>query len=106
MVWTVHNVASHEERSSRRIRGAAHRLLVRNVDGILALTDGGLEAARDAYPELAAVPGAVTRHGHYRDDYDFSVTREQARERLGLPAMRRSSCRSARSATTRTSLTS
>ncbi len=86
MVWTVHNVAAHEERSSRRIRGAAHRLLMRNIDGILALTDGGLEAARGAYPELAATPGAVTRHGHYRSAYDFSVTREQARERLGLPA--------------------
>ena len=86
MVWTVHNVSSHEERSSRRIRSAAHRLLMRNIDGILALTEGGLEAARAAYPELAATPGAVTRHGHYRDAYDFSVSREQARERLGLPA--------------------
>ena len=61
---------------------------MRNIDGILALTDGGLEAARAAYPELAATPGAVTRHGHYRDAYDFSVTREEARERLGLPARR------------------
>ena len=86
MVWTVHNVSSHEERSSHRIRSAAHRLLMRNVDGILALTEGGLTAARAAYPELAATPGAVTRHGHYRDAYDFSVSRAEARERLGLPA--------------------
>lgn len=86
LVWTVHNVAAHEVRSSRRLRTVAHRLLMRNVDGILALTEGGLAAARQAYPELAATPGAVARHGHYRHAYDFSISREEARARLGLPA--------------------
>ena len=66
----------------------AHRLLMRNIDGILALTDGGLTAARAAYPELAATPGAVTRHGHYRDAYDFSVSRAEA-TRSPRPACRR-----------------
>ena len=55
-------------RSGHRVASAtlAHRLLMRNLDGILALTEGGLDAARAAYPELRDVPGAVTRHGHYR----------------------------------------
>ncbi len=88
LVWTVHNVSSHEERSSPRVRRTAERLLLRNVDGILALTEQGVDAARDAYPGLRDVPAAVTPHGHYRDDYDFGLSRVEARTLLGLAADR------------------
>jgi beta-1,4-mannosyltransferase len=84
VVWTVHNVASHERRATPRLRAMLRRLLVQEVDGILSLTAGGLETARAAYPELATVPSAVTPHGHYRDDYDFSASREEARARVGV----------------------
>lgn len=84
LVWTVHNVASHEQRSTLELRARLRRLLVEEVDGLLSLTEGGLDAARDAYPELAATPGAVTPHGDYRDDYDFSATRAEARADRGL----------------------
>jgi len=85
LVWTVHNVSSHEQRSSPSIRRAAERLLLRNVDGIIGLTEQGVEAAREAYPGLHGVPAAVTPHGHYRDDYGFGVPRDRARAVLGLP---------------------
>lgn len=88
LVWTVHNVVSHEERSSPRLRAIAERLLLRNVDGIISLTAQGVDAARAAYPALADVPAAVTPHGHYRDAYDFGVDRAAARERCGIPASR------------------
>ena len=87
MVWTVHNVVlargalvpphpvgrapaadAQHRRHPRADRGRTRRPRAR------------------AYPELAATPGAVTRHGHYRDAYDFSVSRAEARDRLGLPA--------------------
>ncbi len=84
LVWTAHNVTSHEDRSSRRIRDLAQGLLLRNLDGVLALTAGGIEAVRAEYPGLRDVPSAVTRHGHYRDAYDFSTGRDEARTRLGL----------------------
>ena len=84
LVWTVHNVASHERRATPRLRAMHRRLLVDEVDGLLSLTEGGLEAARAAFPELAGAPGAVTPHGHYRADYDFGTTRISARERLGI----------------------
>ena len=61
------------------------RLLVEEVDGLLSLTAGGLAAARAAYPELADAPGAVTPHGHYRDDYDFTAARDAARAERGVP---------------------
>jgi glycosyltransferase involved in cell wall biosynthesis len=84
VVWTVHNVSSHERRATPRLRAMHRRLLVEEVDGLLSLTAGGLAAAREAYPELAEVPGAVTPHGHYRDDYDFAASRAQARAATGI----------------------
>jgi len=84
VVWTVHNVASHERRATPRLRKMLRRLIVEEVDGLLSLTAGGLETVREAYPELATLPSAVTPHGHYRDDYDFSASREEARARVGV----------------------
>ncbi|GAA1998105.1 hypothetical protein GCM10009739_04440 [Microbacterium ulmi] len=84
LIWTVHNVSGHEERSTPALRRLAQRLLLRNVDGIIGLTEQGVAAARTAYPALRDVPAAVTPHGHYRDAYDFGVSRRDARRRLGL----------------------
>ena len=84
LVWTVHNVTSHEQRATPRLRAMHRRLLVEEVDGLLSLSEGGLSAAREAYPELAGLPAAVTPHGHYRDDYDFSESRAAARAGLGV----------------------
>ena len=50
VVWTVHNVASHERRATPRLRAMLRRLLVQEVDGLLSLTEGGLETARDGLP--------------------------------------------------------
>jgi GT2 family glycosyltransferase/glycosyltransferase involved in cell wall biosynthesis len=87
LVWTVHNISSHENRSTPRIRSWYSRLLLNNVDGILALTTDGITAARAEYPELRRVPAFVTPHGHYRDSYDLSATQFEARQALGvLPA--------------------
>lgn len=88
LVWTVHNVSAHETRSSPLLRGIAERLLLANVDGIIALSERGLEDARSAYPALADVPAAVTPHGHYRGVYGFGIGRDEARRRLGLPLSR------------------
>lgn len=85
LVWTVHNIAAHEERSTPALRAAAERLLLANVDGIIGLSDDGVAAAREAYPALREVPAAVTPHGHYRDVYDLAVDRAAARTLLGLP---------------------
>ncbi|QEO10251.1 glycosyltransferase family 4 protein [Protaetiibacter larvae] len=85
LVWTVHNLESHETRGTPVLRERLRRMLARELDGILALSRSSLDAARAAHPELAALPGFVTPHGHYREDYDFSAGRREARERLGLP---------------------
>lgn len=86
LVWTVHNVASHEQRSTPRLRAMHRRLLVEEVDALVSLSAGGLDAAREAYPELAGKPGTVTPHGHYRLDYDVTVPKAQARAERGIDA--------------------
>ena len=85
LVWTVHNLNSHEERSSRRIRAGYRFLLLRNVDAFMSLSKDGIAATRAMYPELENVPGYVTPHGHYRLDYDLTGDRTDARIELSIP---------------------
>ncbi|WP_157981728.1 glycosyltransferase family 4 protein [Protaetiibacter intestinalis] len=86
LVWTVHNLESHESRATPVLRERLHRMLVAELDGLLALSASSLELARQRYPELDALPGFVTPHGHYRAAYDWSLDRGRARELLGVPA--------------------
>jgi len=85
LVWTVHNLDAHERRATPALRARLHRLLVEELDGLLALSVSSLALARGRYPELAALPGFVTPHGHYRTAYDWSLERGDARRLLGLP---------------------
>ncbi len=85
LVWTVHNLDAHEERATPALRRRLHRLLVSELDGVLALSESSLALARERFPELAELPGFVTPHGHYRDAYDWSITRAEARQLLGIP---------------------
>ncbi|NQX15654.1 glycosyltransferase family 4 protein [Rathayibacter sp. VKM Ac-2857] len=84
LIWTAHNVTSHEERGTPFLRNWYRRLLTENLDAIVCLSEEGVTAMRRSYPELAAVPAFVTPHGHYRQDYDFSASRAEARAELGL----------------------
>lgn len=84
VLWTVHNINAHERRSTPWLRQQYLRQLMGNVDGIIALSASGVEAAHREYPALAELPSYVTPHGHYRDEYDFSTDRAEARRRLGV----------------------
>ncbi|MBF0672926.1 MAG: glycosyltransferase [Salinibacterium sp.] len=84
VVWTVHNPRPHEERSIAVVRRLYRRMLERTVDGVLALSHDGLVAAWQEWPGLARRPAAVTPHGHYGDEYPLDISREEARDALGL----------------------
>jgi glycosyltransferase involved in cell wall biosynthesis len=84
LIWTAHNVGAHEQRSTAALRAWYRRWWCANVDGVLSLTEDGVSAVRASYPELKSVPAFVTPHGHYRDEYDFSVHRGAARAELGI----------------------
>ncbi|HEU4409373.1 MAG TPA: glycosyltransferase [Polyangiaceae bacterium] len=85
VVWTAHNVRSHGGRYPRP-EAAFWRRFAERVDGVIALTEGGVAEARRAHPGLAGRPAFVVPHPHYRGEYDDALTREGARRRLGLPA--------------------
>lgn len=82
LVWTTHNLRSHEKR---------HELLQRKfwkefvplVDGCICLSEVSRSLVREAFPALKC-PSAVVPHGHYRDVYPNTIARSAARERLGL----------------------
>ncbi len=83
-VWTAHNLKAHEHRFPEPERAFFQRF-VRRLDGVIALSAAGLAAVRERYPELRDRPGFVIPHHHYRGQYPDTITRAEARRRLGLP---------------------
>lgn len=84
IVWTVHNLASHERRYPR-IEKWFWRAFLRRLDGFITLSESGLRSARERFPQLRRLPGTVVPHGHYRGEYPDD-NRKDCRERLGIPA--------------------
>jgi len=68
IVWTMHNVASHEGERPRLERFWMKRLITR-LSGVHALSQDSLEQARAHYPALAALPALVAPHWTYSDAY-------------------------------------
>ncbi|MDD9943344.1 MAG: glycosyltransferase [Myxococcales bacterium] len=84
LVWTVHNLRAHGQRHTRA-EDRFRRVWLERLDGVLALTHAGLQAAREAYPPLRERPAAVVPHPHYRGVYPDDTSRADARRRLELP---------------------
>jgi glycosyltransferase involved in cell wall biosynthesis len=88
IVWTVHNLESHDRRFPR-VERWFWRGFVRQVDGVISLSHAGQQAALRRYPALRRAEHFVIPHGHYRSAYPNDVTRPEARARLGIaPAAR------------------
>lgn len=87
LVWTVHNLRSHNQ-SHPRLERFLFRQLVSRLDGFLALSSSGRELALAAHPGLARVPSAITPLGHFKDYYPDTSTRSEAVTALRLPAHR------------------
>jgi beta-1,4-mannosyltransferase len=83
VVWTVHNLRSHEQRFPRLERWF-WRMFVRELDGVIFLSNYSLGAAIERFPPLARLPLFVVPHGHYRDSYPNKTTRAEARATLGI----------------------
>lgn len=82
LVWTVHNAVAHDTRYPklemwlrRRIADLADELIVHN------------EKTREKLAELYHIPTScvsVVEHGHYRDVYPTTISKNDARHALGL----------------------
>jgi len=84
LVWTVHNLKTHEQLHPRLERWFWREFTSR-VDGFIALSEAGLATARREYPRLESVPGFVIPHGHYRDEYP-NDSGQDVSARLGIGA--------------------
>ena len=84
LVWTIHNLQAHGRRWPRLEERFRERWLA-ELDGVIALSESSLDAARAVMPGLREVPARVVPHPHFRGAYPDVRSRETARERLGLP---------------------
>lgn len=86
VVWTVHNVLSHESRYPRLERWFKHAFV---RFGFCDHVFVHCENAADRLVEEYALPERVRRrisvipHGNYVDNYENRISREEAREELG-----------------------
>jgi len=83
IVWTIHNLKPHE--ADHWISAALFPLwFPRLCTHVIALSSGGLAAARARHPCLQGKPSAIVPHGHYRDVYPPAPGRMECRVRLGV----------------------
>ena len=83
VVWTVHNLRSHDQRFPR-IERWFWRLFVREVDGVICLSKHSMGAVIERFPLLARLPAFIVPHGHYRELYPNTSTRTEACATLGI----------------------
>lgn len=88
IVWTIHNLQTHERRNLW-LEKRCWKAFLKRVDGAISLTESGLEAAREKYPELNRVPCFVIPHGDYREAYPVTEDAAAARQHLGIGAEQR-----------------
>jgi glycosyltransferase involved in cell wall biosynthesis len=86
VVWTVHNVHSHEGRKKGSGERAAHAAIARASDVIVCHCEGAKTLTAEGYrlePEVQARIRVVP-HGNYEGVYPDTMDRATAREALGL----------------------
>jgi glycosyltransferase involved in cell wall biosynthesis len=83
IVWTAHNLHSHNRRYPAAERWF-WRVLTRLMDGYIALSETSANQARAEFPPLRSIPGSVIPHGDYRSSYPATITRADARHQLGI----------------------
>jgi glycosyltransferase involved in cell wall biosynthesis len=88
LIWTIHDLVPHDL-VYPRIEWAFWHDVIDRVDAVIALTRNGLDVAREKYPRLQTCPAFVIPHGHFRDAYPRTVSREEARGILGISPEKR-----------------
>lgn len=88
VVWTVHNVTTHESRFPRLERLCKRWFVTRTCDELIVHCDAVAETLLDELGLPGSVRDEITviPHGHFIDNYENDVTQETARRRLDIPA--------------------
>lgn len=83
LVWTVHNLKPHERRHPIMTKWF-YTFFPKLCDGLIFLSQFTKEKAEEDIPSVRGIPSRVVLHGHYRDVYPASKSREIAKVELGL----------------------
>jgi beta-1,4-mannosyltransferase len=84
LLWTIHDLGSND-RLHPRLESWFWKAFIAQVDVFVCLSEHSRTLALERFPALAGRPGHIVPHGHYRDAYPCTVSRETARQRLSLP---------------------
>jgi glycosyltransferase involved in cell wall biosynthesis len=87
IVWTVHNLKSHEATGGDPNDAAAHRAIIERADAIILHCEHAREALVELYRPSPAARARmhVLAHGSYLRQYDVDADQVVARQGLGLP---------------------
>jgi len=83
VIWTAHNLQSHEN-TYPWLEKTFWSLFVRQLDGVISMSTGGLAQTRKLRLGTREILCAVIPHGHYRETYPDLTNRAKARERFGI----------------------
>jgi beta-1,4-mannosyltransferase len=83
VIWTIHNVISHEV-AFPRLEKFTYRRLARLCDALICHHADMIETLANHY-QISRHKVAFIAHGHFRDSYGAAVASQEARQRLGLP---------------------
>ena len=86
IVWTVHNLRSHESEGDDPNDRAAHEAIIEQADAIILHCAFARDALIESYQPTAAAKARmhVLAHGSYVRQYDVDLEREAARRAMGL----------------------
>ena len=81
IVWTVHNLKSHDALHPE-LEARHYRRLLPRIDGVISLSSTALTLAYEKFPRLRQLPAVVIPHGHYRNRFQRRET--DSRNELGI----------------------
>jgi glycosyltransferase involved in cell wall biosynthesis len=84
LVWTVHNLTDHENQSPRIDRWS-RRLVARMATAMIVHCEGARGIVTKTLGPRCADKISVVYHSNFMDLYENAVSRDQARQTLGLP---------------------
>ncbi len=84
VLWTIHDLGSNDGLHPR-LEAWFWKAFIPGVDAFICLSERSRTLALERFPALDGRPAHIVPHGHYRDAYPLTETRETARERLVLP---------------------
>jgi beta-1,4-mannosyltransferase len=83
LIWTAHNLAPHES-DHPSLERWFFGLLTGNLAAVICLSRSAKALFRQRYPQTRHFPVYIVPHGHYRGCYPDAISRQEARQKLGL----------------------